>query len=33
LSVAPLDDPYAEPSEDAFKWTVDPLKAPDEPVT
>ncbi|WP_167827706.1 argininosuccinate synthase [Pyrobaculum islandicum] len=28
----PLDDPMAEPGEDAFKWTVSPEKAPQEPV-
>lgn len=24
-----LDDPYVEPPEDAFKWTIDPRRAPD----
>lgn len=28
----PLDDPMAEPGEDAFKWTVSPEKAPHEPA-
>ncbi|MCY0890536.1 MULTISPECIES: argininosuccinate synthase [Pyrobaculum] len=28
----PLDDPAAEPPEDAFKWTVPPDKAPVEPA-
>lgn len=27
-----LDDPYTEPSEDAFEWTVSPEKAPSEPL-
>ena len=27
-----LDDPAAEPPEDAFAWTVDPSKAPNEPL-
>ncbi|RUM47428.1 MAG: argininosuccinate synthase [Hyperthermus sp.] len=27
-----LDDPMAEPPEDAFAWTVAPEKAPDEPL-
>lgn len=27
-----LDDPLAEPPEDAFAWTVAPEKAPDEPL-
>ncbi|GAB6148737.1 argininosuccinate synthase [Stetteria hydrogenophila] len=27
-----LDDPAAEPPEDAFAWTVPPEKAPDEPL-
>lgn len=26
-----LEDPWVAPREDAFKWTVDPLKAPNEP--
>lgn len=26
-----LDDPFQEPPEDAFLWTVNPLKAPDRP--
>ncbi len=28
-----LDDPLAEPPEDAFAWTVDPSKAPDTPLS
>jgi argininosuccinate synthase len=28
----PLDDPAAEPSEEVFKWTVAPEKAPDKPT-
>ncbi|MDH5816209.1 MAG: argininosuccinate synthase [Candidatus Nezhaarchaeota archaeon] len=32
IECGPLDDPYAEPPEDAFEWTVDPLKAPNEPT-
>jgi argininosuccinate synthase len=27
-----LEDPWDEPPADAFAWTVDPAKAPDEPV-
>ncbi len=27
-----LDDPWAEPPEDAFAWTVAPEKAPDQPL-
>ncbi len=27
----PLEDPWEEPPEDAFEWTVNPIKAPDEP--
>lgn len=27
-----LDDPYEEPREEAFKWTVSPEKAPDRPA-
>ncbi len=27
----PLEDPWNEPPEDAFEWTVDPRSAPDEP--
>ena len=27
----PLEDPWNEPPEDAFEWTVNPTKAPDEP--
>jgi argininosuccinate synthase len=27
-----LEDPWDEPPADAFAWTVDPLKAPNEPV-
>lgn len=26
-----LEDPFAEPPEDIFEWTVSPLQAPDEP--
>src|SRR6478672_5379724 len=26
-----LEDPWVEPPEDAFQWTVDPRSAPDEP--
>lgn len=29
---AELDDPYTEPPEDAFEWTVSPEKSPDEPL-
>lgn len=32
IECGPLDDPYAEPPEDAFEWTVDPVKAPNEPA-
>jgi len=32
IECGPLDDPYSEPPEDAFEWTVSPLKAPDEPA-
>jgi len=28
-----IDDPAAEPPEDAFAWTVDPSKAPDTPLS
>ncbi len=28
----PLDDPLEEPGEDAYAWTIDPVKAPDEPL-
>jgi len=31
IECGPLDDPYAEPPEDAFEWTVPPEKAPDTP--
>lgn len=31
IECGPLDDPYAEPPEDAFEWTVPPEKAPDAP--
>ncbi len=27
-----LEDPWNEPPEDAFEWTVDPTKAPNEPL-
>src|SRR5579872_2172576 len=27
-----LEDPWDEPREDAYQWTADPLKAPDEPA-
>jgi argininosuccinate synthase len=27
-----LEDPWEEPREDAFQWTIDPRKAPDEPA-
>ncbi len=27
-----LEDPWAEPPEEAFEWTVNPEKAPDEPM-
>jgi len=27
-----LEDPWNEPPEEAFEWTVDPRKAPDEPL-
>ncbi|MCS7139215.1 MAG: argininosuccinate synthase [Candidatus Nezhaarchaeota archaeon] len=32
IECGPLDDPYMEPPEDAFEWTVDPIKAPNEPT-
>ncbi|MEM4575932.1 MAG: argininosuccinate synthase [Candidatus Nezhaarchaeales archaeon] len=32
IECGPLDDPYAEPPEDAFEWTIDPVKAPNEPA-
>lgn len=31
IECGPLEDPWTEPPEDAFEWTVDPKKAPDEP--
>src|ERR1700722_10320390 len=27
-----LEDPWVEPREDAFQWTTDPIKAPNEPA-
>ncbi|RLF21294.1 MAG: argininosuccinate synthase [Thermoprotei archaeon] len=32
IECGPLDDPYAEPPEDAFEWTVNPSQAPDKPL-
>lgn len=31
IESGPLEDPWSEPPEDAFEWTVPPEKAPDEP--
>lgn len=31
VECGPLDDPWMEPPEDAFKWTVSPMNAPDTP--
>jgi argininosuccinate synthase len=31
IECGPLEDPWTEPPEDAFEWTVSPEKAPDEP--
>lgn len=31
IECGPLEDPWTEPPEDAFEWTTDPIKAPDEP--
>lgn len=31
IECGPIEDPSAEPPEDAFEWTVDPVKAPDAP--
>jgi len=31
IECGPIEDPAAEPPEDAFLWTVSPLEAPDEP--
>ncbi|RMH81067.1 MAG: argininosuccinate synthase [Acidobacteria bacterium] len=31
IECGPLEDPWVEPPEDAFEWTVSPKKAPDEP--
>jgi argininosuccinate synthase len=31
IECGPIEDPEAEPPEDAFLWTVSPLEAPDEP--
>jgi len=31
IEAGPLEDPMTEPPEDAFTWTVDPKKAPNEP--
>lgn len=31
VECGPIDDPSAEPPEDAFEWTVQPEKAPDKP--
>jgi len=31
IECGPLDDPWTEPPEDAFKWTVSPSDAPDKP--
>ena len=31
IECGPLDDPAAEPPEDAFEWTVKPEEAPDQP--
>jgi argininosuccinate synthase len=32
IECGPIENPEAEPPEDAFLWTVSPLEAPDEPV-
>lgn len=32
VEAGPLEDPWAEPPEDAFAWTCAPTQAPDEPV-
>ncbi len=31
IESGPLEDPWAEPTEDAFEWTSSPKEAPDEP--
>ncbi len=31
IECGPLEDPWTEPPEDAFEWTLSPQKAPDEP--
>ncbi len=31
IECGPLEDPWTEPPEDAFEWTVSPKDAPDEP--
>jgi argininosuccinate synthase len=31
IECGPLEDPWTEPPEDAFEWTVSPEKAPNEP--
>ncbi len=31
IECGPLEDPWQEPPEDAFEWTVSPQKAPEEP--
>ncbi len=31
IECGPLEDPWQEPPEDAFEWTVSPQKAPDDP--
>ncbi len=31
IESGPLEDPWAEPGEDAFEWTKSPAEAPDEP--
>jgi argininosuccinate synthase len=32
IEAGALEDPWAEPPEDAFAWTIDPRHAPDEPT-
>jgi argininosuccinate synthase len=32
IECGPLEDPWAEPPEDAFEWTVSAASAPDQPV-
>ncbi len=32
IECGPIEDPWQEPPEDAYEWTVNPLKAPDTPL-